>query len=28
MFSAIVVTKSFLKWFVHGRLEKRQWLWG
>ena len=28
MFSAIVVTKSFLRWFIGGRLEKRQWLWG
>ncbi len=27
MFSAIIVTRSFLRWFVGGRLEKHQRLW-
>lgn len=28
MFTAMVVTKTFLKWFVNGRLEQKKWLWG
>jgi protein-export membrane protein SecD len=27
MFSAITVTRTFLLWFVGGRLEKREWMW-
>lgn len=27
MFSAITVTKNFLRWFVGSRLEKAEWMW-
>jgi preprotein translocase subunit SecD len=28
MFSALVITRNFLRWFVGGRLENRKSLWG
>ncbi|MFH1966278.1 MAG: protein translocase subunit SecD [Patescibacteria group bacterium] len=27
MFSAIIITKSFLRWFIGGRVENWKWLW-
>ena len=27
MFSAINITRTFLKWFISGRTEERRWLW-